>query len=137
MSRNIQEKLAKGRDLSDDDVQYAVERGIELPEEYGVQVASVKMDLQGAVPLPVVQTGPAFASAGNGEGASMDALRIVLNAMPKKQLVSLAAENDLDVDTKAHKEDLVEAVAVAMVEQATGVEPEEDDDQDDESGGNE
>jgi hypothetical protein len=60
MARNVREKLANGEKLDDRDVQYAVERGIELPEEYGQKAASVQHEMGGNFgqpPVPVVDGG--------------------------------------------------------------------------------
>lgn len=60
MARNVREKIANGEKLDDLDVQYAVERGIELPEEYGQKASSVVHNMGGNFgqpPVPVVDGG--------------------------------------------------------------------------------
>lgn len=69
MARDVLKKLAEGKKLDNEDVQYAVDRGIKLPEEYGEQVhdRQVKMQFGSPVPgEPLFQTGPAFEMPGGG-----------------------------------------------------------------------
>jgi hypothetical protein len=61
MSRDIAGKLASGEKLTEDEVAYASDRGISLPEEYGEKVRTYQMQRElGATPSPVFQGGGAF-----------------------------------------------------------------------------
>jgi len=102
MSIDIAGKLASGKKLTDDEIEYASDRGIELPDEYDAAVKSYRLSIgdDGArPPEPVFQTGPAFASpASPGLFLSEDEL----GQMTKDQLVTLGELKDQDLSgTKA------------------------------------
>lgn len=59
MSRNVMEKLANSEQLDEEDVRYATDRGIALPEEYNTQVSQFQQEVSFGTPVggPVVQGG--------------------------------------------------------------------------------
>jgi hypothetical protein len=127
MARDIAGKLAAGETLDDDDVKYAVDRGIALPEDYDTQVAQfTALPGEGG---PIVQTGPAFpSSAGQGQVQV-----VVLDFMTKAELASFAEEYGLEVDQGDTKPEMMKAIAA----QLNSEEPEGSGEEDSGGGGGE
>jgi hypothetical protein len=123
MARDIQGKLAAGETLDDDDITYAMDRGIALPEEYEGAVATMQAErVAGQPPTPVFQTG-AFGfgpSAGPGIFISEDQL----NQLKKKELETLADLLGKDVDMSDSKSDMVAALVGAEAPPPPEVTPE-------------
>jgi len=124
MARDINGLLASGEELSEDDVRYAVDRGITLPEEYSEHVASYQQELQagGKPPSPVFQTGVVGfgPSAGPGIFLSEDAL----NELKKKEIARLGEVLGYDLDMDMKKEDMVMALVGAEAPAPPEVTPE-------------
>jgi hypothetical protein len=130
MSLDVQTKLAKGDKLDDDEVAYARQHAIPLPEEYGSPVA-VQVDPT-QTPLPVVQTGPAF------EGAEQDAPDLgpglfltvdQLESLNKEDLKKIAEVAGFEVASGAKKDDLVAALAYGGAVEGGEDEAEPEDDE--------
>jgi len=109
MSIDIAGKLASGKKLTDDEIEYASDRGIELPDEYDAAVKSYRLSIgdDGArPPEPVFQTGPAFAAPVDpGLFLSEDEL----GQMTKDQL--LAVGDLKGVELSGTKAEMVAALA--------------------------
>jgi hypothetical protein len=127
MSRDIQGKLAKGQKLDEIDVRYAMDRGIQLPEEYGVQVSEMRrIEFGTPVDGPIAATGAAFempdqpSAMGPGVFLSADALGILSN--PALDAIAEA----LDVEVPKRK-----AGKVAALVGASPVSDEDGEDEDD------
>lgn len=73
MSRDILGKLANGEELDEDDVAYATEHAIPLPEEYEQAVTShTEQMVAGRPPDPVFQGGPSAPPAVSGPALYLD-----------------------------------------------------------------
>jgi len=108
MSININEKIANGETLSDDEIKYAVERGMALPDEYDVQVGTVQsaMDPTGRPYEPVAQTGPAYAQPEQNMGAGVFLTEEDLSSLDKATLEKVGGLVGADLSgTKAEMVD--------------------------------
>lgn len=96
MSVDIIGKLAEGKKLSEFEVQFARDRGIPLPESYGVSdtITEVVASRPGE---PVVQTGPMPA-----EGDT--------TVMTKAELVDFAESQGVEVTRGMTKAEILEAL---------------------------
>lgn len=112
MSRNILEKLANEEELDDDDIAYARDRGIKLPEEYGPGPESMTEESEGpARPQePVVQ--------GKDFGPESEESADELEQLTKAELKAMAEERGLDVPSGSTKQDIIDLL--------TGEEPEDE-----------
>lgn len=136
MSQDVLTKLNEGKKLDDDEVAYARQHAIPLPEEYGTP-AAVQVDPT-QTPLPVVQTGPAFESAAQDLGPGLFLTLDQLESLNKGQLKALAEVAGYEVASGAKKDDLVQALAYGgEIGESEGDEPEDDDDGEPESEGEE
>jgi hypothetical protein len=126
MSRNIDEKLASGETLSDDDVAYASDHNIALPEEYGAAVKEHQAGVgeDGGRPIePVFQTGPAFASPQEAMGPGVFLSEEELDGLNVGQLRAIAEVKGVEVSGR--KASIVATLA-SGAEAATDEEDEED-----------
>jgi hypothetical protein len=100
------EKLSKGDKLDEADVAWARDRGITLPEEYGVEPGSVQVPPGEG--LPVVQGGPALPPSPSAPGSS---LQVNFDRMTKDSLLDFAEAAGIPANksmTKAQIVDLIE-----------------------------
>jgi len=101
MSRNVAEKLANDEQLDEDDVQYARDHGIALPEEYGVDPGMSQVE-PGTTPVPVV-SGPAYPMAQRQQQPSEPGLFLntdQLEMLTVSELTTLADAADVEVSGK-------------------------------------
>lgn len=102
LASQIQEKLDKGTSLSDEEVAWAADHSMELPEEYGDAVRSHTAEREAGRPYdPLLETGPAFAQPGPS-GPGLFLTEDQLNSLTKDMLFSLAEATEQEVSgTKA------------------------------------
>jgi len=126
MSINIAEKIANDETLSEDEIKYAVDRGMALPEEYDEQVGTVQaaMDPTGRPLAPVAQTGPAYEQPAQDMGPGVFLSDEDLAALDKGTLEKIGGLVGAELSgTKAE-----------MIEQLTGSEESDDSDEDEGDG---
>lgn len=122
MSLDIQGKLAKGEKLTDEEVRYAADREIALPEEYDDAVKAHKGSIgdDGAA-QPVFQTGDAFAQPQQGP-PGLFLSQDDLSGMTKDMLVTLGEAAGVEVS--GTKSDMIAQLSGAEVSES------EDDEED-------
>lgn len=111
MSRNVLEKLANDETLDDDDVQYARDHGIALPEEYGVDPGMTQVD-PGSTPVPVV-SGPTYPMAQQESEPGLFLTPDQLDLLTVNELTSLADAAEIEVSGK--KADIIEQLSGGAV----------------------
>lgn len=111
MSRNVAEKIANNEPLDEDDVQYAVDRGMNLPEEYSGQVSALKtgFDSFGRPHGQVVQGGSFPMPDNSGPGLFLSVEE--LESLTTDQLRTLAEVKGIEVSGR--KASVVEQLAGA------------------------
>jgi hypothetical protein len=118
MSRDVLEKIAEGKDLTEDEVQYARDRGFDL-SQYQIEgyTGDTTHDLGavGLAPQPMAQTGPAFPMPGQG-GPGVFLTPDQLKTLKKDTLSEIAEA--AGVEASGTKNEMVAALT------GTGVEPE-------------
>lgn len=124
MSRDIEGMLASGEKLSDEDVAYATDHGINLPEEYGAAVQERKATTEmGLHEGPLVQTGPQYASAPGEPGLFLS--EDALSGLTKPVLEAIADAAGIEVN--GTKPEMVAALSGSPVS-----DDESDEDEDEE-----
>lgn len=127
MSLDVVKKIREGKKLSEVEVKYAVDRGIELPKEYSVKVTQMRAEMQFGTPVGgnVAQTGPQFEQPIQpaqphepGVFLSADAL----DGLTKDELAAVAGAAGLEVDTGQKKANLIAQMvgAVPVAEEDEG-----------------
>jgi len=102
MSRNVQEKLAKNQKLDDDDVEYARQRGIALPDEYGEASGTVSQLEPGTTPVPVAQTGPAYPMPGRDQqGPGVFLTADELESLTAAEIESVAEAKGVEISGRS------------------------------------
>lgn len=99
MSRDIAAKLAAGEELDEDEIQYARDRGMALPEEYGEGAADTAFD---------PTTGHVVSSGDFGGPPEEEAAEY--SDMTKADLRAEADSRGLDVASDATKAEIVAAL---------------------------
>ena len=111
MSRNVLEKLANDETLDDDDVQYARDHGIALPEEYGVDPGMTQVE-PGSTPVPVV-SGSTYPMAQQESEPGLFLTPDQLDLLTVNELTSLADAAEIEVSGK--KADIIDQLSGVAV----------------------
>jgi hypothetical protein len=102
MAIDIAAKLASGETLTEFEVKYARDRGIALPEEYGVPAGEIKAESGdfGRPPRPTISVDQYPRPSEAQPGVTLD--EDTLNAMTKAQIADLGAAMGVELSgTKA------------------------------------
>lgn len=109
MSLNVMEKLANGDKLTEDEVKWAHEHAIALPEEYGPAPLSVQAEIV-RPSEPIFQGGAAFAPSPGQAGPGLFLTAEQLDSLDKGTLTELADAAGYEVSGRAKKADVVQAL---------------------------